>query len=219
MLVWWHEYFPSQNNIYLFWVDVDLAAWIFCPPKWHLLVLQVEQVDAIFVGKDIAIVFWFKMRCIEFLCNPKFGKSNLGIGIPIWWILNSRIQKKNPTGISGIGNRIGIPLPVGVPEIGTKNWNSQPSPSQKSCTCTNALHLDLQGTGKGAWSFTAWPLAQSSSSVLSHQCPYRMGWLNKLTQLGSKRNMVISLSCLTGWSIHKSGQASSQKTTLNFKAY
>jgi hypothetical protein len=35
-------------------------------------------------------------------------------------------QKKNLTGIFGIGNRIGIPLPIGVPEIGTKNWDSQP---------------------------------------------------------------------------------------------
>jgi hypothetical protein len=37
------------------------------------------------------------------------------------------IQKKNPTGIFGIENRIGILLTMGVPEIGTKNWNSQPS--------------------------------------------------------------------------------------------
>jgi hypothetical protein len=34
--------------------------------------------------------------------------------------------KKNPTGISGIKNGIGIPLPMGVPEMGTKNQNSQP---------------------------------------------------------------------------------------------
>ncbi len=31
------------------------------------------------------------------------------------------------TGIFGIKNGIGIPLTMGVPEIGTKNWNSQPS--------------------------------------------------------------------------------------------
>jgi hypothetical protein len=35
------------------------------------------------------------------------------------------IQKKNPTGIFGIENGIGILLTMGVPEIGTKNWNSQ----------------------------------------------------------------------------------------------
>jgi hypothetical protein len=34
--------------------------------------------------------------------------------------------KKNPTGISGIENGIGIPLPMGVPEIGTKNWDFHP---------------------------------------------------------------------------------------------
>ena len=38
-------------------------------------------------------------------------------------------QKKNPTGIFGIKHGIRIPLTVGVPEIGTKNWNSQPSSS------------------------------------------------------------------------------------------
>jgi hypothetical protein len=36
-------------------------------------------------------------------------------------------QKTIPTGIFGIENGIGIPLTMGVPEIGTKNQNSQPS--------------------------------------------------------------------------------------------
>jgi hypothetical protein len=39
----------------------------------------------------------------------------------------SEFQKKNPTGIFGIKNGIGILFMMGVPEIGTKNWNSQPS--------------------------------------------------------------------------------------------
>jgi hypothetical protein len=34
--------------------------------------------------------------------------------------------KKILTGIFGIKNGIGIPLPMGVPEIGTENQNSQP---------------------------------------------------------------------------------------------
>jgi hypothetical protein len=38
-----------------------------------------------------------------------------------------KFQKKNPTVIFGIENGSGIPLPMGVPEIGTKNWNSQPN--------------------------------------------------------------------------------------------
>jgi hypothetical protein len=66
------------------------------------------------------------MRCIEFLCYFVFRIPNFGIGIPICQFFNSRIQKKLPTGISGIKNRIGIPLPMGVPEIGTENRNSQP---------------------------------------------------------------------------------------------
>ncbi len=36
-------------------------------------------------------------------------------------------QKKNPAGIFGIVNGIGIPPPMGIPEIGTENRNSQPS--------------------------------------------------------------------------------------------
>jgi hypothetical protein len=35
--------------------------------------------------------------------------------------------KKNPNGILRIGNRSGIPLLMGVPEIRTENRNSQPS--------------------------------------------------------------------------------------------
>jgi hypothetical protein len=35
--------------------------------------------------------------------------------------------RKILTGIFGIKNGIGIPLPMGVPEIGTENRNSQPS--------------------------------------------------------------------------------------------
>ena len=42
----------------------------------------------------------------------------------------SEFQKRNPTGIFGIVNGIGIPPPMGVPEIGTKNWNSQPRRGQ-----------------------------------------------------------------------------------------
>jgi hypothetical protein len=38
----------------------------------------------------------------------------------------SEFEKKIPIGIFGIENGIGIPLTMGVPEIGTKNWNSQP---------------------------------------------------------------------------------------------
>jgi hypothetical protein len=40
------------------------------------------------------------------------------------------MSKKILTGISVIKNGIGILLPMGVPEIGTKNWNSQPSREQ-----------------------------------------------------------------------------------------
>ncbi len=52
----------------------------------------------------------------------------LQIGIPIWWVFNSGILlKSSDRNIPGIWNGIGILLPRGVPEIGTKNWKSQPS--------------------------------------------------------------------------------------------
>jgi hypothetical protein len=38
--------------------------------------------------------------------------------------LTAELEKKIPTGIFGIENGIRVPLPMGVPEIGTKNWNS-----------------------------------------------------------------------------------------------
>jgi hypothetical protein len=68
------------------------------------------------------------IRCTEFLCKQITG-------IPIIANRNSNFltlqtlefQKKNPTGIFGIKNVIEILLMMGVPEIGTKNQNSQPS--------------------------------------------------------------------------------------------
>jgi hypothetical protein len=38
--------------------------------------------DVILAGKDIAIVFWYEMRCTEFLLE-KNGIPIFGIGIPI----------------------------------------------------------------------------------------------------------------------------------------
>ncbi len=93
MWIWRHDYFAHPKNIYLFWVDVNLAAWLFCPPKWHLLVLQVEWVDVISVGKDIAIIFCYEMRSTEFVRERNSGVPNYGIRILIWWLSNSRILK------------------------------------------------------------------------------------------------------------------------------
>jgi hypothetical protein len=52
----------------------------------------------------------------------------------------SEFKKYFPTGIFGIKNGIEIPLTMGVPEIGTKNWNSQPSGSRS--TICQAWHLN-----------------------------------------------------------------------------
>ena len=61
-----------------------------------------------------------------------------------FWILESEFQflnfsragfKINLTGIFGIKNRIGIPLTMGVPKIGTKNQNSQPRGQEPIWSC------------------------------------------------------------------------------------
>ena len=71
-----------------------------------------------------------------------FRIQNFGIGIPISWFFNSGIWKKNPTGIFGIKNGIGILLMMGVPEIGTKNRNSHPSNVSLA-----AMHQCMRGEG------------------------------------------------------------------------
>jgi hypothetical protein len=64
------------------------------------------------------------------------NKYRLSYEVPEFQILESEfqfsdssdigIQKKHPTGILGIKNKIRILLTMEVPEIGTKNQNSQP---------------------------------------------------------------------------------------------
>jgi hypothetical protein len=59
--------------------------------------------------------------CAKKYRNSKHRKSEFQFSDS----LDIGISKKNPTGIFGIKNGIGIPLTKGVPEIGTKNQNSQ----------------------------------------------------------------------------------------------
>ena len=82
-----------------------------------------EKILQVFSDIDLGLYIRNEMCWVPTLKNS--GIPNFGIGIPIWWLFNSGIQKK-PTGIPKIWNGIGILLPMRVPEIGTKNWNSQP---------------------------------------------------------------------------------------------
>jgi hypothetical protein len=65
------------------------------------------------------------MRCIEFL-RYFFQHSEFQNWNSDFLIIQQWNSKKIPTRSFGIKNGIGILLPMGVPEIGTKNWNSQP---------------------------------------------------------------------------------------------
>jgi hypothetical protein len=68
------------------------------------------------------------IRCTEFLRKEITGIPNIvNQNSNFLTLQTSEFQKTFPTGIFGIKNGIGIPLTMGVPEIGTKNWNSQPS--------------------------------------------------------------------------------------------
>ncbi len=124
MLIWRHDYLARKNHIYSCWVDVEKAKRLpFFPGNvptsiWLSIVRST--------GWPITIDVSCEMRCIQLLCFF-FGIPNFGIGILISWFFNSGIEKINPTVIFGIKNGSGIPLSMGVPEIGTKNWNSQPS--------------------------------------------------------------------------------------------
>ncbi len=65
----------------------------------------------------ISICFLMRYR------NPKFRNRNSNF----LTLQTSEFKKYFPTGIFGIENGIGIPLPMGAPEIRTENWNAQPS--------------------------------------------------------------------------------------------
>ncbi len=59
---------------------------------------------------------------VYFFWNSEFWNRNSDFSA-----FQQQNSKKNPTGIFGIKNIIKILLPMGVPEIRTKDWNSQPS--------------------------------------------------------------------------------------------
>ncbi len=77
-------------------------------------------------------MLWSQYK-LEMMRHSEFLHKQI-TGIPILANRNSNFltfqtsefQKKNPTKIFGIRNKIGIQLPMGIPGIGTKNWNSQP---------------------------------------------------------------------------------------------
>ncbi len=118
-------------------------AWLFSQQKSHLLMLsrcwigrkialpgivpvsiQLRIVKS--TGWPITIDVLCKMRCIEFL-RYFFFEFRMSESEFRFLNFSTTKFKKYPTGIFGIKNGIGILLPMGVQEIGTKNRNSQPS--------------------------------------------------------------------------------------------
>jgi hypothetical protein len=68
------------------------------------------------------------IRRSEFLCKQITGIPNIAYWNSNFLTLQTlEFQKIILTFIFGIKNGIGIPLTMGVPEIGTENWNFQPS--------------------------------------------------------------------------------------------
>jgi hypothetical protein len=69
------------------------------------------------------------MRSSEFLRKQTTRIPNIAnLNSNFLTLQTLEFQKNISTGIFGIKNRLGIPLTMGVPEIGTKNQNSQPRP-------------------------------------------------------------------------------------------
>ncbi len=145
MLIWRHDYFAcKKQKSYL----LILSRYYF----GGMITLPTKITSTHFTSRGSRCIFCGKRYCDCLLVqNEKywvptyffFRILNFRIGIPIWWLFNSGIQKNNLTKISGIGNGIGIPLPMGVPEIGTKNQNSQPRWWWQTATWTMQSHTTI----------------------------------------------------------------------------
>jgi hypothetical protein len=82
------------------------------------------------------------IRRNEFLRKQITGIPNIANrNLNFLTLQTSEFQKKIPTRIFGIKNGIGIPLPMGVPEIETENWNSRPR--LEGFTYATALDLNM----------------------------------------------------------------------------
>jgi hypothetical protein len=80
----------------------------------------------------------YSIHTFIFFGIPNFSDSEFQFLI----FLTAEFEKNFPTGIFGIENGIGIPLAMGVPEIGTENWNSQPSTvDDESKDKSNNIHF------------------------------------------------------------------------------
>jgi hypothetical protein len=76
-----------------------------------------------------------RIRCTEFLGKEITGIPNIANRNSDFLTLQTlEFQTKILTGIFGIEYGIRILLTMGVPEIGTENWNSQPSNQESSHT-------------------------------------------------------------------------------------
>ncbi len=83
------------------------------------------------------------MRCTEFVPKENNGILNFPNRNYDMMTFQQWNSEKILTGIPGICNRIGIPLPMGVTEIGTENLNSQPSLAESLTYSLEGCHIDL----------------------------------------------------------------------------
>jgi hypothetical protein len=79
------------------------------------------------------------IRRTEFLRKEITGVPNIANRNSNFLTLQTLEFQKKIDWIFGIEHGIGILLTMGVPEIGTKNWNSQPSIHPRA-----ALHIAIQ---------------------------------------------------------------------------
>ncbi len=97
------------------------AVW-FCNSVANLWTIKIKSLYMLWSQYKLA---WIK--CTEFLHKQITRILNFTNRNSNFLTLQTLEFLKNPTGIFGIKNEIRIPFTMGVPEIGTKNWNSQPS--------------------------------------------------------------------------------------------
>jgi hypothetical protein len=133
------------------------------------------------------------IRRTEFLCKKITGIPNIPNGNSNFLTLQTLDLKKNPAGIFGIKNGSRILLPMGVPEIGTKNQNSQPSPHPLRCL-PPSLPLQSLPPPSPSLSLTQHPCCHCHCSC-HHRCRHRHRLPPLLPPQSPSLSPLPSLAC------------------------
>ncbi len=100
--------------------------------RWEKILQVFSDVDLGICTKQDVLSSYVKKKRNSKFCKSEFQMDEFS---------TAEFSKKNPTRIHGNWNEVGILLPMGVPEIRTKNQNSQPR--FKQTLYSQIMSLDL----------------------------------------------------------------------------